>query len=884
LKLVLAADSGQRPNHFEDIFAKIDAIVDELSGKSKNDGSNDAAATRPQSLSRRLRAFGAGIVARVCTRAAKRRCEAPPTSEDPFRSLAESLPDNIARWDCSGNYLYVNSTHARTLGRPAAELIGTRIPDSHAAVIASIDQVATTGAPLLGIRQELIDKQEGRRVHEVSIIPERNAQGRIVSVLGIGRDITARVSAQEELESAHTQLVAVLRTIPDMVWLKNRDGVYLWCNHAFERLTGMRERDLVGKTDYDLFAPALADFFRERDNAAIQARQICINEERVIYPDTGEKALLETRKVPIFDAAGNTTGVLGVARDITERSRFVEMLANREQEFRTLVENSPDIVMRYARDYRRLYVNPAFASMLGQPAEALIGKNALADMVPSNRILYEEKLSEVFASGNGLEFELQWTSKDGKPFCFLIRLTPEIGADGATETVLATGRDITDLHASRQKIHEMAFYDTLTGLPNRALFNDRLKLATTGSSHHRTSCVMMIDLDHFKGVNDTMGHNAGDDLLRQAAQRLRACVRGDDTVARFGGDEFAVLLPDVPDVRAVAETARAIIDQFDGCFDLNGKDVFLSCSIGIALCPNDGTEPDDLMKYADLAMYSAKRAGRRGFHFYSAKLTHDADARFALESELRLAIERGELELHYQPKVSLHDKAVIGSEALLRWRRAGHYVPPHEFIPVAEKTGFIDEIGRWALHEASRSAVEWNARSASCHKVAVNLSARQFRTGTLARVVSDVLEQTGCSPEWLEFEITEGLLLEENESVRNTLAEFKSMGLSIAVDDFGTGYSSLSYLARFPIDTLKIDKSFVQKVTTDRRHAELVKAVISIAQCLGLQIVAEGVETLQQAAFLATHGCGVAQGFLYSKPRTKCDMASLPRHLDVGHP
>lgn len=880
----MAADSEQYPSHFEDIARKIDAPVDKLSGKSKIDGSNDAAATPLQSLSRHFRALGGGIAARIAARFANRRCETHPAAEDPFRSLVEHLPDNIARWDCSGNYLYVNPVHARTLGRPAAELIGMRIPDSHVEVIASIARVATTGAPLLGIRQELVDEQEGRRVHEVSMIPERNAQGRIVGVIGIGRDITARVSAQEKLESVHTQLATVLRTIPDMVWLKNRDGTYLWCNHAFERLTGKREHELVGKTDYDVFAPDLADFFRERDNAAIQARQICINEERVTYPDTGEKALLETRKVPIFDAAGNTTGVLGVARDITERSRFVEMLANREQEFRTLVENSPDIVIRYARDYRRLYVNPAFAVVHGKPAEALIGKNPLVDMAPSNRILYEEKLSEVFASGKGLEFEFEWISRDDRQFRFLIRLTPEIGADGAIETVLATGRDITDLHASRQKIHEMAFYDTLTGLPNRALFNDRLKLATTGSSHHRTSCVMMIDLDHFKGVNDTMGHNAGDELLREAAQRLRACVRADDTVARFGGDEFAVLLPDLPDVRAVAKTARAIIDQFDGSFQLNGKDVFLSCSIGIALCPNDGTEADDLMKYADLAMYSAKRAGRRGFHFYSAELTHDADARFTLDSELRLAIERGELELHYQPKVSLHDHAVIGSEALLRWRRAGHFVPPHEFIPVAEKTGFIDEIGRWALHEASRSAVEWNTGSALCHKVAVNLSARQFRSGTLARTVSEVLEQTGCRPEWLEFEITEGLLLEENDSVRNTLAQFKSMGLSIAIDDFGTGYSSLSYLARFPIDTLKIDRSFVQKVTTDRRHAELVKAVISIAQCLGLQVVAEGVETPQQARFLATHGCGVAQGFLYSKPRTKSDMASLPRHLAVAHP
>jgi EAL domain-containing protein (putative c-di-GMP-specific phosphodiesterase class I) len=310
--------------------------------------------------------------------------------------------------------------------------------------------------------------------------------------------------------------------------------------------------------------------------------------------------------------------------------------------------------------------------------------------------------------------------------------------------------------------------------------------------------------------------------------------------------------------------------------------VFVSCSIGIALYPADSVEADDLMKYADSAMYLAKRSGRRSFRFYSKDLTVDATAHLLLESELRHAIERGELELHYQPKVSLRDNEVIGSEALLRWKRPGvGLVPPSQFIPIAEETGLIADLGKWVLREACRTAAEWNAGDAALHKVAVNLSARQFQFRDLAGMVGEILDETACRPEWLELEITESVLLEEDGSILSTLSALKCMGLSIAIDDFGTGYSALSYLARFPIDTLKIDRSFVQKMTTDRRHAELVKAILLIAQCLGQQVVAEGVETAEQGTFLQVNGCQVAQGFLYSKPLPKPDMTLMPRYLEL---
>lgn len=452
-----------------------------------------------------------------------------------------------------------------------------------------------------------------------------------------------------------------------------------------------------------------------------------------------------------------------------------------------------------------------------------------------------------------------------------------------------TGQLLDALARMDQQLRQMIYYDPLTSLPNRFLFTECLKqmIVAVPSAQHKLNGVMMIDMDRFKGVNDSMGHAVGDELLRKAAERLRACVRAGDTVARLGGDEFAVLLPDILRQDDLEEIARTIIDKFEEHFMLNEKEVFVSCSIGVALHPTDSAGADDLMKYADSAMYHAKRSGRRGFRFYTKALTLDAATRLALDSELRRAIERGELELHYQPKVSLQNNEVIGSEALLRWCRPGiGLVSPNEFIPLAEETGLIVDLGKWVFREACRTAVEWNAGDVAPHTVAVNLSARQFQYQDLTSTVDEIMSETGCRPEWLELEITESLLLAEDDTILNTLSAFKSRGLSIAIDDFGTGYSALGYLARFPIDTLKIDSSFVQKATTDRRHAELVKAILSIARCLGHRVVAEGVETAEQAAFLHENGCQVAQGFLYSRPLPKPGMATLPRRFtligDVG--
>ena len=874
-------DAAPPTGQLQRIAEEIDAIALEL-GLAQQDGepntvapANATASTRLRSLAVRLRALheDAG--------------RDPDDALDFAEGIIAAIPDLLFEMARDGTYLRAWTKDEDLLIRSNAQLIGKTVtqvlpPEQAAAAMRAIGEADAHGVTHGHIIQ--MDRPDGsRRWFEHSIAKKPGKVRHADTFLALSRDVSARVAAEHARDTAHARLLSVLQTIPDIVWLKDADSVYLSCNPAFERLVGRPQSDIVGKTDHDLFAAEAAELARAKDKEVIETRRVCVYEDWVTLPTTGERVLLERRKVPVLDAQGNVTAVVGLVRDMTERKLIDDRLARREREFRTLVEHSPDVVMRYDKDFRRLYVNPTFAALIKGGEPAVLGKKPsdLPDAGHAQR--YEQKLREVFATGKETETEVRWEAgRTNERSYFLVKLVPEFGADGSVESVLAVGRDLSELEASREKIHRMAFYDQLTDLPNRALFNERLRQAiseTCGGERSLTG-VMMIDLDRFKEINDTMGHAVGDEMLREAAIRLRACIREHDTVARLGGDEFACFLPQIEDRSALERIAARIVDKFDERFLLGGREVFVSCSVGIAIHPADSLTADDLLKFADSAMYLAKRAGRRGFRFYSKALTADAAANLQMESALRRAVERGELELHFQPKIALACRKMMGSEALLRWKRPGvGFVAPDQFIPVAEQTGLIGELGEWVLREACRTAVEWNTTMSVHHQVAVNLSARQFESHGFAQGVRDMLDETGCRPDWIELEITESLLLEESDPILTTLAALKSMGLSIAIDDFGTGYSALSYLLRFPIDTLKIDRSFVQKLTSDRRHAELVKTFLAIARCFHHRVVAEGVETAEQAAFLEEHGCDVAQGFLFSKPMPKAQMSELLAHL-----
>ena len=432
---------------------------------------------------------------------------------------------------------------------------------------------------------------------------------------------------------------------------------------------------------------------------------------------------------------------------------------------------------------------------------------------------------------------------------------------------------ISELRRKDDDLRHLAFHDALTGLPNRALLLDRMEQSiTVAARQNEKRGVMFIDLDRFKTINDSLGHDAGDTLLKEFATRLRSCLRKSDTVARIGGDEFVVLLNDVLIPETYATVAQKVISKLSLPMELAGETVQIGASVGIACFPNDGESAVELMKHADMAMYEAKSAGRGGFCFFQDSMTSASVQRLQLESELGRAISHGELQLFYQPKISLGSNQLCGVEALVRWHHPVRgMMPPMDFVPMAEASGLIALLGDWVLEEACRQAAAWKAQGLGTIKIAVNISARQIQQGGLVERVCALTRQYGITPADLEVELTESIIMANPQESARVFASLREIGVVVAMDDFGTGYSSLAYLRRLPIDVLKIDRSFITNADRDESDAEIVKMIIALAQTLKLEVVAEGVETESQAAFLERCGCPVAQGYLYSRPQAAAD-------------
>jgi diguanylate cyclase (GGDEF)-like protein/PAS domain S-box-containing protein len=519
------------------------------------------------------------------------------------------------------------------------------------------------------------------------------------------------------------------------------------------------------------------------------------------------------------------------------------------------------------------------ADALGRPLEAVFrivdGKTRATIPNPMNRATSQNAIVSLPAS-------CILVRRDGSEAPIEDSAAPIHSRNGAITGAVMVFHDVSAAQAAAHKLAHLAQHDTLTDLPNRSLLNDRMTQAISLAQRHRTSlAVLYLDLDRFKLINDSLGHLVGDRLLESVATRLSASVRESDTVSRLGGDEFVVLLPAVAHAQDAAVCAEKLLRTLRTQYLVDGHELHVTASIGIALYPGDGTEVEVLLRNADSAMYEAKSRGRNSYQFYRADLNARASERQLMESGLRHAIERAELELHYQPIVNLAGRGVAGVEALIRWRHATlGMVSTSQLVAVAEESGLIVPIGRWVLREACRQAVAWQAAGLSVPRLAVNISAVELRMPDFAEGVAAILRETGFDGHLLELELTETFLMQDTRSTALVLAELKKLGLRLALDDFGTGYSSLSYVRRFPIDTLKVDQSFVRDLNTDPDDASVVSAVINMGKSLQMRVVAEGVETAQQLAFLEAQGCHEAQGFHFGRPLTAAACTAFLRRAN----
>ncbi len=571
-------------------------------------------------------------------------------------------------------------------------------------------------------------------------------------------------------------------------------------------------------------------------------------------------------------------GFRGIGRDITERKRLEEILRQSEQRYRTILEEMDDAYFEVDLSGNYTYVNDAISRLLGYPKEELIGTTFRKQVNEEDTALLYDAFGKIFATGKPVrDIAYKAIRKDGEIRYSEIAGFPIQNQKGEVVGFRGIGRDVTERKRSEEQIRHMATHDALTELPNRMMFGQLLNHAIQAAKRNkRQLAVLFIDLDRFKIINDTLGHEAGDLLLQTIAARFKQTLRAMDVVARLGGDEFVVLVEEVANPDQLVIVAQKILSAAMKPVSLMGEECRVTASVGISLYPKDGEDEQALMKTADKAMYFAKEEGKNNYQFYSEGMQSQSIEQFSLETHLRLALERNELSLSYQAKLDFKTGAITGVEALLRWHSPllGD-VTPTQFIPVAEETGLIVPIGRWVMKTACAQNVAWQQQGLPPVCISVNLSLRQLRDENLIKDIKTALGDSGMAPHLLELEITESMVMHNPARMVAILTQIKDMGVRLAIDDFGTGYSSLAHIRRFPIDTIKVDRSFIRNVPEDFEDKAIIEAIISMGQTLSLTVVAEGVETQEQMNYLKEHSCNEMQGYYFSKPVAADEFASL---------
>ncbi|MDH5484924.1 MAG: EAL domain-containing protein [Gammaproteobacteria bacterium] len=758
--------------------------------------------------------------------------------------------------------VHVTQSWADILGYPLADIPEAQIfqswwgqqihPDDHARVINSFNQMYSGADEQLRCSFRIKHQSGSWREVEVSgCAISRDKKGWARHVFTVMRD----------LSHSESRYRTVLENLHDGLWVLDKTGSIRFINPSMAAMLGYSSEEILGKPVFNLQDEQTAAKYKKR----ISRKHKPSNEafELELIHKKGVKVLVQVVSVPLFEGK-RYDGVVETLKDITEQK-------NQQLRLKLLssaVEQSGSMVLITNQDGDIEYVNRKFGEVTGYAKEEVLGENARllrAEEIDAEQIT---DLWATITSGQDWHGELETRKKDGSKFWSYMTISAITDDKGQITNYVMVCEDVSQLKEARQKMEQLAYVDSLTGLANRVLFRDRLEqvLKVVQRSSSKAG-LLYLDLDQFKRINDSLGHDVGDALLMKVAENLRQCVRHQDTVARMGGDEFVILLTDIEGVSGASAVARKILRSMARPVRLLKHEIIITPSIGITMAPDDSLNADILLKNADLAMYRAKSQGRNNYQFFTEEMNARVLDHLVIENELRSAIENDELLLNFQAQKSIETGELLGAEALIRWQHPEKgLVDPEYFIPIAETAGLMIPLGKWVLRKACR---EWRAMELAgmpALRLAVNLSTRQFRDPDLISSIQDILDETGFKPIQLELEITETTLMEHLDHAIGVLDKIKALGISISIDDFGTGYSSLNYLKRLPLDALKIDKTFIDDIPNDKDDMEIAAAVIAMAHKLNLKVIAEGVETQEQWDFLKANQCDMGQGFIVSKP------------------
>jgi diguanylate cyclase (GGDEF)-like protein/PAS domain S-box-containing protein len=780
-----------------------------------------------------------------------------------YQTLLKTAMDGIYILDMQGNIVEANDAFCKMLGYSLEEMLTLNLANLNAQYTAEQLRERLRGFIGKSARFETVHRRKSGRLIEVEISTSSVGIDGQYYFITSSRDISERKLAEQELRDSESKSRMMMDSAADAVFVADPvTESWVYVNDRFENLLGYTRAEVLASNIYDLVTPEYRDIYRDRFMNIAQSGAVSTREFRLNRKD-GAHILLEMNAITLPDGT-----VYGSCRDITERKKSEE-----SQRIAAVTFDTQEAIMITTPDASILRVNQAFQDITGYSADEVIGRNPRIFQSGRHDAAFYQAVWSALLTVGKWSGEIWDKRKDGSIYPKLMTITAVYNNQQQITNYVAVFRDISQHKKSEQAIHQLAFYDALTLLPNRRLLLDRLKRAmTSGARNGRQGALLFLDLDHFKTINDTRGHAMGDQLLIEVAHRLQAGVREGDSVARLGGDEFVVVLEDLssePDEAAaqtevVAEKLRLALDK---PYELDDFEYHCTASIGISLFRGHQESAEDLLQHADVAMYQAKVAGRNAIRFFDPQMQTALAMRASIEADLRHALEKQQFRLYYQIQVDSLRRP-LGAEALLRWQHPGRgLVSPMEFIPLAEETGLIVPIGLWVLQTACAQLKEWQNNILTRDlTLAVNVSAKQFRQVDFVAQVQRVLLESNTKPSRLKLELTESTVLENVEETIRKMREIKALGVSFSMDDFGTGYSSLQYLKRLPLDQIKIDQSFVHDIATDPNDAAIVQTIIAMTEALGLNVIAEGVETEAQCAFLDLHGCHAFQGYLFGKP------------------